>query len=42
MTYILLVIVQRTIGLRLDARAEHAGMDHQLHGEHGYGLLNLN
>jgi Amt family ammonium transporter len=42
MTYLLLVIVQRTIGLRLDARAEHAGMDHQLHGEHGYGLLNLN
>lgn len=42
MTLVLLMIVERLIGLRMDTRAEHAGMDHQLHGEHGYGLLNLN
>jgi ammonium transporter, Amt family len=41
-TIILLVIVQKTIGLRLGSTGEMAGMDHELHGEHGYGLLNLN
>jgi Amt family ammonium transporter len=42
MTWVILVIVDRLVGLRMDARAEHAGMDQSLHGEHGYGLLNLN
>lgn len=41
-TWALLHLVERTVGLRLDPRSEHAGMDHSLHGEHGYGLLNLN
>jgi Amt family ammonium transporter len=41
-TLALLVVVDRTIGLRLSADGERAGMDHELHGEHGYGLLNLN
>jgi len=39
---ILLVIVQKIFGLRLDPTRESAGMDHSLHGEAGYGLLNLN
>jgi len=41
-TYFLVVLVDKTVGLRLSTDAERAGMDHQLHGEHGYGLLNLN
>jgi ammonium transporter, Amt family len=38
----LVVLVQKLFGLRLGATGEMAGMDHELHGEHGYGLLNLN
>ncbi len=41
-TIILLVIVEKTIGLRMVEQEEKAGMDHTLHGEHGYGLLNVN
>ena len=42
MTLLLVVIIDKTIGLSLPEREEMAGMDHALHGEHGYGLLNLN
>ena len=38
----LIVVVQKVFGLRLGTTGEMAGMDHELHGEHGYGLLNLN
>jgi Amt family ammonium transporter len=41
-TLILLVLVDKTLGLKLPTQGEMAGMDHDLHGEHGYGLLNLN
>ena len=41
-TIVLLVVIQKVFGLRLGASGEMAGMDHELHGEHGYGLLNLN
>ncbi len=41
-TLIILVVVDKTVGIRLGAAGEMAGMDHELHGEHGYGLLNLN
>ncbi len=41
-TLILVVLVDKTVGLRLNDKAEMAGMDHTLHGEHGFGLLNLN
>jgi len=41
-TYVICLIVERTIGFRLAGSAEMAGVDHSLHGEHGYGLLNLN
>lgn len=42
-TYILILVIDKFCGgfrLRLDD--ERAGMDHSLHGEQGYGLLNLN
>jgi ammonium transporter, Amt family len=38
---ILVIIVEKTFGFRLDPVRESAGMDHALHGEHGYGLMNL-
>ncbi len=41
MTAMLAVLVDKTLGLRLDPAAESSGLDHELHGEHGYGLLNL-
>jgi ammonium transporter, Amt family len=41
-TIVLLVLVQKTIGFRLDENGERAGLDHTLHGEHGYGLINPN
>ena len=34
--------VDKVFGFRLPADMEKAGMDHALHGEHGYGLLNIN
>jgi len=41
-TLILLVLVNKTVGLRLSTQDEMAGIDHAVHGEHGYGLLTLN
>ena len=40
-TLILVVLVDKLFGLRMQPGSEMAGMDHSLHGEHGYGLLNL-
>ena len=42
LTIVLVVAVEKLFGLRLGTTGEMAGMDHELHGEHGYGLLNLN
>ncbi|MBA4138507.1 MAG: ammonia channel protein [Opitutus sp.] len=42
MTLLIGFIVQKTIGLRLSERSERSGLDHELHGERGYGLNNLN
>jgi Amt family ammonium transporter len=39
---VLLVLVQKTVGFRLQEHSEKAGMDYSIHGEHGYGLLNPN
>ena len=41
-TLVLVVLVDKTLGFRLTDKDEMAGMDHALHGEHGFGLLNLN
>ena len=42
LTLVIVFLVDRTVGFKLDESAEMAGMDHSLHSEHGYGLLNLN
>jgi Amt family ammonium transporter len=41
MSLVLVWLVDKTLGFRLDPSRESAGMDHALHGEHGYGLMNL-
>lgn len=41
-SFILIFLVQKTVGFRIDEESEAAGLDHSVHGEHGYGLLNLN
>ncbi len=41
-TLILLVVIEKTIGLRTSIDEEKAGLDHSQHGEHGYGLNNIN
>jgi len=40
LTYILLLIVNKTIGLKSKANDEMSGLDSSYHGEHGYGMLN--
>jgi Amt family ammonium transporter len=42
LTLAIVVLVEKTVGFRLGEADEMAGMDHALHREHGYGLLNLN
>ncbi len=41
-TLVLLFIIEKTVGFRLKETEEMSGLDHSLHGEHGYGLINLN
>ena len=41
-TLVICFVVEKTVGFRLPEKQEKAGMDHSLHGESGYGLLNLN
>ncbi|MBI5741842.1 MAG: ammonium transporter [Nitrospirae bacterium] len=36
MSYIILKVIDATIGLRVDAQSEFVGLDHSLHGESGY------
>jgi len=40
-TFLILLLVGKTAGFKLGAKGEMSGMDQSLHGEHGYGLLNL-
>ncbi len=40
-TVILVFVVEKTVGFRADEDTEMAGLDHALHGEQGYGMLNL-
>lgn len=42
LSWILVTLVEKTVGFRLDRADEMAGMDLSIHSEHGYGLLNLN
>ncbi|MBM4184510.1 MAG: ammonium transporter [Gemmatimonadetes bacterium] len=41
-TLAICALIQKTVGFRLPERDEKAGLDHALHGEDAYGLLNLN
>jgi ammonium transporter, Amt family len=41
-SFVLLFIVEKTIGLRIKENDEMSGLDHSMHGEQGYGLINLN
>jgi len=36
-TFVLVKVIDLTIGLRVDAEAEHDGLDGVLHGESAYG-----
>ena len=40
-TFVLVLLVDKTFGFRMNEKDERVGMDNSLHGEHGYGLLNL-
>jgi len=42
MTLVLAFIIDKIFGLRLNTKDEIVGLDQSVHGEHGYGLLNLN
>lgn len=42
MTLALVILVEKTVGFRLKETDEMAGLDHSMHREHGYGLINLN
>lgn len=39
-TFGLVVLVHKLVGLRNDTESEMAGLDHSFHGERGYGMLN--
>lgn len=41
-TFILIVLVDKLFGFRMNAEEEMAGIDHSEHSERGYGMLNLN
>lgn len=42
LTYLLLLLIEKTLGLRADADSEMKGLDDAYHGERGYGMLNPN
>jgi len=42
LTLVLVWIVNKAVGLRSAEKSEMHGMDSSYHGEHGYGMLNLN
>ncbi len=41
-TLVLVVLLEKTMGFRLDEADEIAGLDHSQHAEHGYGLIHIN
>jgi len=41
-TYILCLLIEKTVGFRISKAEELAGLDHTEHSESGYGLINLN
>ncbi len=41
MTLVLVVVIDKLFKLKLDDSGQMAGMDQEVHGEHAYGMLNL-
>ncbi|WP_282755725.1 ammonium transporter [Desulfuromonas thiophila] len=39
-TLVLCILIEKTLGFRIDPQGEAEGLDQALHGERGYGLLN--
>lgn len=40
MTFLIIFIINKTVGFRASTESEMHGMDHAYHGEQGYGMLN--
>ncbi len=40
LTLVILIVVQKVVGLRMSNFDETQGMDFSIHGEHGYGMVN--
>ena len=38
-TWLICLLIEKTIGFRIDAQGELEGLDQSLHGENGYGLI---
>ena len=38
-TVIIVFVVEKTLGFRIEEQKEIEGLDQSLHGEHGYGLV---
>jgi Amt family ammonium transporter len=41
-TIVLVVLIDKVLGFRMKEEDEMSGLDHSVHGEHGYGLINPN
>lgn len=41
-TFLILIVLNKFVGIRSTVKEEMAGLDHSYHGEHGYGMLNAN
>ena len=42
MTLLIAWVVEKLVGFRVTEAVEKTGLDHEIHGERGYGLNNLN
>jgi Amt family ammonium transporter len=40
LTFIIIIVVNKIVGIRASTAAEMQGLDHSYHGEQGYGMLN--
>ncbi|MBN2342126.1 MAG: ammonium transporter [Deltaproteobacteria bacterium] len=40
-SFVLVFVIDKAIGLKMNDEEQMAGMDHSIHGEHAYGMLNL-
>ena len=42
LTFIIIFVIDKIMGIRSTDKDEMAGLDYSQHGEHGYGMLNAN